>query len=60
MVRDEEIQKLAERICDHSDCDNCFADKICVYGEGKANGIFKYLKRWLHDNGETTEVPREG
>lgn len=59
MVKDEKIAELAVTICECLSCDKCFAYDRCEAGT-RANGIIKYMKEWLSDNGEATEIPREG
>ena len=49
------IEELASFLCACSDCGNgrCYGDGLCKPGDGTCNGIIKYLKSEVTDDGNS-------
>lgn len=45
------VEELAITMCDQIECKDCPATDLCVYREGRANGLVKWLGMEEEDNG---------
>lgn len=48
-IRSMTTEELAKFLCKFLSCDRCPGRDICYLGDGSANGLQKYLKKYMDE-----------